>query len=259
MKAARMQRAAATAVLAIALTVLCASAFAQDRPSGYVNDFAGVMDPAARSRLENMLAALDERTSAQIAVAVVDTIGDSYIEEYAVKMFERWGVGQKGKDNGVLLVVAMSERKIRIEVGYGLEGAVTDAESKFIIDEIIAPPFKQGDYSGGISAGVEALAAIVLEEYGIAPEEFDLNAAPASGPGSPLPQKFSLLQMIFMGIVGIFLLILFITNPTLFFMLLLSGGGRGGGWSSGGRGGFGGGFGGFGGGMSGGGGASGGW
>ncbi|HPN95263.1 MAG TPA: TPM domain-containing protein, partial [bacterium] len=151
MKAARMQRAAALAVLA--LIVACAAAFAQDRPSGYVNDFAGVMDPAARSRLENMLAALDERTSAQIAVAVVDTIGDSYIEEYAVKMFERWGVGQKGKDNGVLLVVAMSERKIRIEVGYGLEGAVTDAESKFIIDEIIAPPFKQGDYSGGISAG----------------------------------------------------------------------------------------------------------
>ncbi len=258
MKAARMQRAAATAVLAIALAVLCAAAFAQDRPSGYVNDFAGVMDPAARSRLDNMLAALDERTSAQIAVAVVDTIGDSYIEEYAVKMFERWGVGQKGEDNGVLLVVAMSERKIRIEVGYGLEGAVTDAESKFIIDEIIAPLFKQGDYSGGISAGVEALAAIVLEEYGIAPEEFDLNAVPARGQGSPLPQKFSLLQMIFMGVVGVFLLILFITNPSLFLMLLLSGGGRGGGWSSGG-GGFGGGFGGFGGGMSGGGGASGGW
>ncbi len=257
MKAARIQRVAALAVLA--LIVACASAFAQDRPSGYVNDFAGVMDPAARSRLDDMLAALDQRTSAQIAVAIVDTIGDSYIEEYAVKMFERWGVGQKGEDNGVLLVVAMSERKIRIEVGYGLEGAVTDAESKFIIDEVIAPLFKQGDYSGGISAGVEALAAIVLEEYGIAPEEFDLNAAPASGPGSPLPQKFSLLQMIFMGIVGVFLLILFITNPSLFLMLLLSGGGRGGGWSSGGRGGFGGGFGGFGGGMSGGGGASGGW
>jgi uncharacterized protein len=217
------------------------------------------MDPAARSRLDDMLAALDERTSAQIAVAVVDTIGDSYIEEYAVKMFERWGVGQKGKDNGVLLVVAMSERKIRIEVGYGLEGAVTDAESKFIIDEIIAPLFKQGDYSGGISAGEEALAAIVLEEYGIAPEEFDLNAVPERGSGSPLPRQFSLIQIIFMGIVGVFLLILFITNPSLFLMLLLSGGGRGGGgWSRGG-GGFGGGFGGFGGGMSGGGGASGGW
>jgi len=152
----------------------------------------------------------------------------------------------------------MNDKKMRIEVGYGLEGAIPDGLAGSIITDTIAPYFKESRFDDGLKAGVNAVAEKILTENNIDPAEFlssygsDVSSAPP-----PKAIKLNLFQKIIGLIIAIFLIILFIKNPGLFFLLLFSGRG-GGGWSSGG-GGFSGGFGGFGGGMSGGGGASGGW
>ncbi|MFH1537438.1 MAG: TPM domain-containing protein [bacterium] len=232
--------------------------------SGYINDYAGVISASTDLKLERLLTALDRETTAQIAVAIVEDTDGEDMESYATGLYEKWGLGVKGADNGALLLVVTGQKKMRIEVGYGLEGRIPDAKAGAIIDGVISPRFKKGDFDGGITDGVLALAGEAAAEYGLTLEDLGQTEYPTGyrtvkAPAMPLAQKiFGLLFLIAMAI-------LFIKNPSLFFMLLLFGGmGRGGGmtrggWSSGDFGGFGGGFGGFGGGMSGGGGASGGW
>jgi uncharacterized protein len=136
------------------LLLLNSAALAQNvsypAPTGYVVDTCGIIDSAAKSRMEEWILELNQKTSAQVAVATVDSTEPLSIEEYAVNLFKRWGIGQKGKDNGVLLLVAYKDHHMRIEVGYGLEGAVTDALSSRIINSIMAPEFKQGNFSKGI-------------------------------------------------------------------------------------------------------------
>ncbi len=112
--------------------------------SGYVVDQSGIIDSAAQSRLEAWILELKQKTSAEVAVVTVDSTEPLSIEEYAVNLFQRFGIGQKGKDNGVLFLVAYKDRHMRIEVGYGLEGAITDAYSSQIINAIMAPEFKAG-------------------------------------------------------------------------------------------------------------------
>ncbi len=248
----------------IAASLACSNhASAQSYPQfrGYVNDYAGVMDRGTKAQLEQLLAELDRQTTAQVAVAVVDSIAPETIEMYAVRLFKKWGVGTAKKDNGLLIVVAMKERKIKIEVGYGLEGAVPDSTAKFIIDNRMTPLFKAGRPGEGIRAGVEACVVEVLKEYGMTPQDLVSGYQSAQrGMGSAQPRTMSIGKRIFSIIFTIFMIGLFIRHPSLFLLLLFSGGmGGGRGWSGGGGGGFGGGFGGFGGGMSGGGGASGGW
>ena len=233
------------------------------KPQGYINDFAGVIDDSTKASLGELLGAVERKTTAQIAIVTVQTIEPyASIEEYAVKLFEAWGIGKKGKDNGVLIVIAMKERRMRIEVGYGLEGAIPDAAAGAIVSELMTPSFKQGDFSGGVRAGAEAVVERVLAEYNLTIDQLGVGyqgaAQPASSRGAPVGGLPALFRTIFGLIFGIIFIILIIRHPSLLLFFLLSGG-RGGGWSSGGGGGFGGGFGGFGGGMSGGGGASGGW
>jgi len=117
------------AIFLCALSAFAAVTQAQDYPkaTGYVTDTAGVLDVGTKQGLVTLLRTLHDKTTAQVAVAVVPTTGGISAEEYAVKLFEKWGVGKKGKDNGVLLVVAVKDRTMRIEVGYGLEGAIPDA------------------------------------------------------------------------------------------------------------------------------------
>lgn len=231
------------------------------RPTGYVNDYAGVLDPAASAQLENLLYMIEQKTTAQIAVAVMDTVEPETVDGYAVRMFSEWGIGGAEKDNGILILVAMQERKMRIEVGYGLEGAVPDAFAGNVIQDVIAPLFRAGDYSGGIAAGTEAVAARMLqEEYGLTLQ--DVVEGYSSNAGTSSPRKKTLAEKIFSLIFTIIFIGILIRHPHLLLFFLLAGGGGGGrssgfGGSSGGS--FGGGFGGFGGGMSGGGGASGGW
>ncbi|MCG9479474.1 MAG: TPM domain-containing protein [Actinomycetia bacterium] len=149
--------------------------------TGYVNDFAGVLDPEVVSRLESLLSKTESETTAEIAVVTVENLQGWVIEDYAIELFEQWGIGKKDKDNGVLLLVAIEERELRLEIGYGLEGAITDVESKRIIDNIIVPRFKQGDYSRGVYEGAEAVASYIYQEAGV---ETDLPLQSRENSGS---------------------------------------------------------------------------
>lgn len=126
-----------------------------------VTDLAGTLAADQRALIEAKLAALERTKGAQIAVLLVPTVKPEAIEEYALRVAETWKLGRKGIDDGVLLLVAMQDRKLRIEVGYGLEGALPDAVAKSIIADTIAPRFKTGDYYGGIDAGVNAMIALI--------------------------------------------------------------------------------------------------
>jgi uncharacterized protein len=134
-------------------------------PSGYVNDFADVLSPQAVQALEGELAAFEQTTSNEIAIAIVPNMGGDYLENYAVKLFDEWGIGKEDKDNGALLFLSIEEQKMRIEVGYGLEGALPDSVAQSILDNEMAPLLKAGDYDGAVTAGVGAIERATHGEY----------------------------------------------------------------------------------------------
>jgi uncharacterized protein len=138
-------------------------ALAQTFPqlTGRVIDAANLLKPEERVALEAKLKAHEDKTTDQVVVATLRSLEGYEIEDYANGLFRHWQLGQKGKDNGALLLVAPQERKVRIEVGYGLEGALTDALSKVIITTAIAPQFQKGNFTGGIDAGVDAMLSIL--------------------------------------------------------------------------------------------------
>jgi uncharacterized protein len=138
-------------------------ALAQTFPqlTGRVIDAANLLKPEERVALEAKLKAHEDKTTDQVVVATLRSLEGYEIEDYANRLFRHWQLGQKGKDNGALLLVAPQERKVRIEVGYGLEGALTDALSKVIITTAIAPQFQKGNFTGGIDAGVDAMLSIL--------------------------------------------------------------------------------------------------
>lgn len=138
---------------------------------GFVVDTADALDEAAEQKLEDTINALDISTGAQIGVAVIPTLDGETVDNYAVKLFEKWGIGQDKEDNGVLLVVAVKDRKMRIEVGYGLEGAIPDIRAKEITGSIIGPKLKAGDMAGGVADGVNAIMGDICKEYGITMDE----------------------------------------------------------------------------------------
>lgn len=240
------------ALLLAAVFVSPSSALEVPYLSGRVVDLAGIIPEATEERIEAKSRQLEERTGAQVAVLTVSSLEGQSLEDFTVRVVDEWQLGQAGQDNGVLVFVAVDERRLRIEVGYGLEGVLTDAMSGRILDGAIAPSFREGDFGGGLERGVDAVIALV------------------SGEGEPPPVRGRGEDD---GIPGCFLIFLFL----VFFVILpmlrqrrhysrgwssrrgwsggwMIGGGRGGGFSGGGFGGFSGGGGGFGGG-----GASGGW
>ena len=123
-------------------------------PTGYVNDFAGVLTADQKNNLENSLRTFEQKSSNEIAIALVQSLNGDSIENFTLKTFEEWKIGKKGKDNGVLFLASINDRKMRIEVGYGAEPYLTDGEAGTIIRDVIAPKFRQQDYYGGINAGV---------------------------------------------------------------------------------------------------------
>lgn len=129
--------------------------------SGRVVDLGGVLSPATESALTTTLAGHEQASSDQVVVATIDSTDGESIESYANRLFRHWGLGQAEENNGVLLLVAVNDRKMRIEVGYGLEGTLTDVLAKLIIDNTIVPNFRQGDFEGGISAGVDDILAVL--------------------------------------------------------------------------------------------------
>ena len=155
------------ALLALATTLACAvPSVAQTFPalSGRVVDDAGILSRATRTELIGRLAALEAQNTDQLVVATVTSLDGLSIEDYAVKLFRHWQLGQKDKNNGVLLLVAPNERKVRIEVGYGLEGTLTDAVSKLIITESIIPHFAAKDMPAGVVQGVDDLISVLSDD-----------------------------------------------------------------------------------------------
>lgn len=234
----------------------------QPSPPKLVNDFTNTLTVEQVHALEEKLVAYDDSTSSQIAVVIIPTTGDYPIEDVALRILREWGVGGREKSNGIVLLVAKDDRKVRIEVGYGLEGAIPDMIAASIIDHEIVPNFKEGregNYYRGLDAGTNAIIEAAAGEYQ-APE----------GYGSRKNKGISIGTIIF---IVILLIIIFgsaggrggggyVSRRGYRGWWLPTGGWTGGGWSGGGggwSGGGGGGFGGFGGGSGGGGGASGSW
>ena len=156
----RLQSKAAFALLFL-LGPAIAPAAMPEKPQGYVSDFAGILDGAAKSRLNSLIALTEQKTSAEIAVVTVPSLEGWTVEDYAMLLFKKWGIGKKGKDNGVLVLVAPKERKVRIEVGYGLEPILPDGLTGQIIREAFVPAFKRGDFPSGIEDGVKRIATII--------------------------------------------------------------------------------------------------
>jgi len=152
---------------AFLLLALALPALAQQLPAltGRVVDNAGMISPAARTGLVARLSAFEQRSSDQIVVATVPNLGGEAIEPYANRLFRHWELGHAGENNGVLLLVARDDRKMRIEVGYGLEGTLTDLHSKLIIENTMVPAFRAGDFSRGIVGAVDDII-LVLEGNG---------------------------------------------------------------------------------------------
>ena len=160
------------AAILLTLIVFSATAFAQSLTfpalTGRVVDEAGLLDAAARAQLEQTLVELEAKTTDQLVVVTLKSLQGTSIEDYGYQLGRHWQIGQKDKNNGVLLIVAPNERKVRIEVGYGLEGTLTDAISSFIVQNSILPRFKAGDFAGGIRRGVEDIVQVLsgdAEEY----------------------------------------------------------------------------------------------
>ena len=141
------------------------------KPTGRVNDFAGVLDASVEAEIDQLLADLERKTSSEVAVAVVRSLDGMSVEEYANRMFKAWGVGQAKQDNGVLVVVAPNEREMRIEVGYGLEGVLPDGLAGEIIREQFTPRFREDDYPGGIRDGIRRVVEVVERHQVLTPEE----------------------------------------------------------------------------------------
>jgi uncharacterized protein len=238
-----------------------------EKPANYVVDLAGIISPDADRSLNGYLLELEQKTTVQMVILTIKSLEGDPIEDLSIQIaHNKWKLGQKGKDNGVLFLISLQDRQYRIEVGYGLEGVLPDGYISNVERQYLVPHFRQGDYSGGITAATLAVIGRIASNEGVT-----ITGVPMLGGSESYPttsgqgRKPTLLQRIFGVLFLLGMIYLFIRHPRLLLLLLFSnalGGGRRGGWGGGGGfgGGFGGGgFGGGGGGGFGGGGASGRW
>jgi uncharacterized protein len=236
-----------------------AEPIAQLKPTGYVNDFAHVLDANTVAQMDDICRQIDEKAHAQIAVVTVHSLDGSDIESYAVDLFHQWGVGSKSTNRGVLVLYAIDDRRARVEVGYGLEPILPDGKVGGFQREAI-PFIRSSDYNKALLLVTSRVAGVIAQDAGI-----QLTNAQAEVPAAqPAEQPGGGISLGGIVVIGIVILIVLATplRSVLFWIIFsqIFGGGRGGGWGGGGfGGGGGGGFGGFGGGSSGGGGASSSW
>jgi uncharacterized protein len=232
-------------------------------PTNYVNDFAGVLSPETLASLNALCAQVDRQAHAQIAVVTIKSLDGEPIENFATALEDKWKVGKKGTDRGLLLIFATTDRKYRFEVGYGLEGILPDGRVGDI-GRAMVPYLRQDNFDAAATLAVRQMAGVIAADAGVT---LNLGSRPLRAP-PPQPKPLTLGQLLVLGIVllvVIFLLARLGGSGLLGFLIgMFMGGGGGGGWGGrgggfGGGGGDGGGFGGFGGGSSGGGGASGDW
>jgi uncharacterized protein len=247
--------------------ILCISSLslgALPAPLGTVSDFAGVMDAEDSLRIERLASALMQKTGAELAVVTVQTYAPyGSIEEYAVDLFNTWGIGKKGTDEGILLILAMEERELKIETGYGLEGAIPDSMAGRIMDNAVIPLLREDKFSGGLLRGAEAIVAAVGKDKGISSEEIEQLGVSGSAMAVVEEKGTDVIMVILPFIIFVIFIIINMVITKKYGRRGGFFGGRGGFGGPGGFGGMGGmgggrggGFGGFGGGRSGGGGAS---
>ncbi|BCT31851.1 TPM domain-containing protein [Pseudomonas protegens] len=245
--------------LVLLLWVFAVSAQAELRfpaLTGRVVDDAQMIDPSVRAQLTRQLQAHEQATSEQLVVVTLPDLQGASIEDYGYQLGRHWGIGQKDKNNGALLIVARDERKLRIEVGYGLEERLTDAQASVIINQVITPAFKTGQFSKGISDGVSAMLLVL----GGTPLDEPATAYDSGGQSSDQEDFVQRHPWLFLFMVLLFILVVMVAQALGFITTTSGRGGGGGGFGGGGFGGGsgGGGFSG-GGGSFGGGGSSGGW
>ena len=155
-------------ILCIFISFLFTASFAGDfpeKPNTLVSDFTQTLSVEEQQSLEQKLVAFNDSTSTQIAVVIIQSVGGYEIKDYAAQLGEKWGIGQKGKNNGLILLVAKGDRKVAIQVGYGLEPVITDALSRRIIETIIVPAFKQKQFYGGLDEATNVLMSVALGEF----------------------------------------------------------------------------------------------
>lgn len=169
-------------------------------PVGFVNDHAGKLDEETTAKLEAFLDQLKQKTGAEFAVLIMPTTAPTSPSEYKVAVFQKWGLGKKGEDNGLLMLIAIEEREVRFETGYGLEGVLPDGLQSRIFREEMAPRFREGDWSGGVVAGVLACAQRIAADKGVTLEwdgrELRYNGG---GRGRSLPWPFILALVVFLA------------------------------------------------------------
>jgi uncharacterized protein len=223
-------------------------------PQGYVNDFAGVLNATTVQKLTDVSTEVDQKAKAQIAVVTIKTLEGEPVEDFANHLFQKWGVGYKGTDRGVMVLLATDDHKYWTEVGYGLEPILPDGKVGGFGRDMV-PLLRQGDYNGAVVQMVSQVAEVIAQDSHVSLHSLADSHAAAPAPPDDEGQEVHLTA----GQGILLFIILLIGVPILFWFLSSLGGRRGGGWGGGGFGGGGGGFGGFGGGSSGGGGAGGGW
>jgi len=226
-------------------------------PQGLINDFAGIIPPSHEEKMNLLVREVLNKTGATLTVVTFKDIGGANIDEFTNRLYEKWGVGKKGEDRGVMILLALKERRLRIEVGYGLEGIIPDGLAGQIRDQAMVPYLKKGEYGLGLLNGLYATASIIAKDKGI--KLTGLPPAPQRVSSKKRSSSYGIFLLLFLIFVFLFLFRSGRMGIGSLFLLMLLSGGRGGFGGRSSFGGFGGGFGGFGGGMSGGGGASGGF
>ena len=193
------------AMCVIVLTAVSLAAQNLPKPAGRITDLANIIDSATESELDTRLNELERTTSSEVAVVTVPSLDGVTVEDYAVRLFKEWGIGQSKTDNGVLVLVAPNEREMRIEVGYGLEGVLPDGLAGQIIRENFTPRFRDNDYSGGIRDGVGRVIDVVEKQQVLSPEEIARFNESSGGdfPEWALIPFFGLFVTIGFGMVGL--------------------------------------------------------
>jgi uncharacterized protein len=217
----------AARALLILLPILASPALASEPKfpplTGRVVDDAGVLNASTQSKLTEMLAAHERATGQQVVVVTLDSLQGYTIEDYGYQLGRHWGIGQKGKNNGALLIVAPNEHKVRIEVGYGLEGTLTDAISATIIQNYILPSFKRGDFSAGILAGTTSILRVLGGNPLETGESAKSSGESRSEPASSNESSSNVPESIGFAVVGLFFLIPLIGIVLLVWTLISSG------------------------------------
>lgn len=164
---------------------------------GYVNDYAGILSSSEEQQIAQILSNMDSTTSAQGALLIINSLEGESIESFSIRAADEWKLGQADLDNGLLIVLAMEEKKIRIEVGYGLEGEMTDAKSGYIIREIIIPEFKKGNFANGLYQGTAAVSGVITSTADISAGKISSASRTRRSSRSAIPINFIIFIVIF--------------------------------------------------------------